>query len=128
MVSSEFEDRRILWEQFCEVHAEQQQSYDGSIRTLAAAGVAVTASLGTALDGLAGWGVAAIILFLTSLGLNLISYVTAQRDMKVRLESLAEHGLTDAVEGNIWTTWTTALNLGAGAALVVGGVCLAVFV
>lgn len=128
MGSVEEQDRRTLWEQFCEVHAKQQESYDSSIRALAAAGVAVTVSLGTALDGLTGLGTVAVILFLVSLALNLLSYLTSQRDMTVRLNTLRDEGLTEAVEGNGWTLGTKILNGAAGAALVVGGVFLAWFV
>jgi hypothetical protein len=68
MSNIEEQERRMLWEQFCDVRAKQQESYDSCIRTLAAAGAAVTASLGAALHGLSGWGVLAIVLFLVSLG------------------------------------------------------------
>jgi hypothetical protein len=128
MSNVEEQDRRTLWEQFCEVHAKQQESYDSSIRALAAAGVAVTVSLGTALDGLTGLGTTAVILFLLSLGLNLVSYVTSQRDMTAPLNALRDEGLTEAVEGNCWTVATTLLNVAAGVALVGGGAFLAWFV
>ena len=121
------EDRRVLWEQFVEVHGHQQEAYDSSIRTLAAAGVAVTASLGTALKEFNGYGVAALILLLCSLGLNLVSHWTSQRDMTTRLDSLRAHGGTAAVEGNRWTKATHTLNFLAGLALLSGGGLLAAF-
>jgi hypothetical protein len=121
------DQRQALWEQFCDVYTDQQEAFDSSVRTLAAAGVAVTASLGTALDGLAGWGVAAIAVFLVSLGANLVSHVTSQFDMKARLNVLRE-GRMDGIERNRWTTATTAFNVLAGVSLVAGGACLATFV
>ena len=121
------EDRRTLWEQFVEVYAHSQESYDSSIRGLAAGAVAVTVSLATALQALSTWGVAAVTAFLASLGLNLASYVTAQLDMRARLDSLRA-GREDGTEGNRWTKATTGLNVIAGLTLIAGGVLLAIFV
>jgi hypothetical protein len=121
------EDRRVLWEQFVEVYAESQESFDTSVRTLAAAGVAVTASLGTALGEFGRTGVAAAICFLVSLSFNIGSYATAQLDMRRRLWCL-RNGKNDGVEGNWWTKGTTTLNMAAGGAFVAGGALLAAFV
>jgi hypothetical protein len=52
------EERQTLWEQFVDVYAHSQESFDTSVRTLAAAGVATTVSLATALHHFDGSGVA----------------------------------------------------------------------
>ncbi len=119
-------ERQLLWEQFVEVHAESQHAYDNSIRAIAAAGVGVTASLATALHGFPPTGVAAIALFLASLSLNLVSYVTAQFDMTSRMDALKDS--RDDIEGNGWTKATTWLNVGAGVAVIGAGVLLALFI
>jgi hypothetical protein len=93
------EDRRILWEQFVEVYAHSQKSYDDAVRALAAAGVALTVSLATALHHFATSGLVAVIFFLVSLGLNLASFGTAQADMKTRIACLRARK-TDGIEGN----------------------------
>jgi hypothetical protein len=121
------EERLILWRQFVEVHGESQEAYDNSVRAIAAAGVAVTVSLATALKGISAVGLAAIALFLASLTLNLVSYVTTQRDMTLRLSDLRE-GRDDAGVGNGWTLATSLLNTFAGVGVVVGGALLAWFV
>jgi hypothetical protein len=121
------EDRRTLWEQFVEVYAKSQESYDSSVRTLAAAGVGVTASLATALHILGPQGTAAIALFLASLACNVTSHVTAQLDMRVRLACLGK-GLDEGYDSNRWTTSTWLLNIFAGVALTAGGVLLAIYV
>lgn len=121
------DERRTLWEQFTEVHAESQEAFDTSVRTLAAAGVAVTVSLATALKGLDGTGTAAVAAFVVSLSLNLLSFLTAQLDVRGRLASL-RRGEAAGVDGNAWTVVTTILNLGAGAALILGAVLLTLFV
>jgi hypothetical protein len=125
-------DRRTLWEQFSEVHAKSQESYDSSVRTFAAGGIGITVSLATALHALAGTGLAAISLFLASLTFTFISYVSAQFDMRARVASLRAHRLEGAelegAEGNGWTRTTTALNWMAGAALIAGAILLAIFV
>jgi hypothetical protein len=120
-------ERQTLWEQFVEVHGESQESYDNSVRTIAAAGVGITASLATALHGLTAKGVAAIALFLASLALNLGSYVTAQFDMKARMDVLRRRE-TEGIERNRWTTTTTCLNALAGVAVIAGGAVLAWFI
>jgi hypothetical protein len=125
--ASSDEDRRILWEQFVEVHGQTQETYDSSLRTLAAGAVGLTVSLATALHRLPASGVAAVVLFLASLALNLVSYGSAQLDMRARINCLREKR-TEGVEGNQWTRATTCLNVGAGAVLVAGGVLLAVFI
>jgi hypothetical protein len=121
------EDRRILWEQFVEVYAHSQKSYDDAVRALAAAGVALTVSLATALHHFATSGLVAVIFFLVSLGLNLASFGTAQADMKTRIAYLRARK-TDGIEGNRWTTVTTALNGAAGAGVLTGSVLLAVYI
>ena len=120
-------DRRTLWEQFSEVHTKSQESYDSSVRTLAAGGIGVTASLATALHALAGTGIASMSLFLASLTFNFISHATAQLDMHARVASLRAHHL-EGIEGNWWTRITGALNWAAGAGLVAAAVLLALFV
>jgi hypothetical protein len=121
------EDRRILWEQFVEVYAHSHKSYDDAVRALAAAGVALTVSLATALHHFATSGLVAVIFFLVSLGLNLASFGTAQADMKTRIACLRARK-TDGIEGNRWTTVTTALNGAAGAGVLTGSVLLAVYI
>jgi hypothetical protein len=120
-------DRRVLWEQFVEVYSDSQKTYDGAVRTLAAAGLTVTVSIGTALKTFSGSGVASAVVFLSSLGLNFLSYATAQLDMKNRINALRVRR-QEGIEGNNWTKVTTALNLLAGTALIVGGGLLAYFV
>jgi hypothetical protein len=121
------EDRRIVWEQFVEVYAHAQETYDSSIRTLASAGIGVTVSIGTALHAFPGRGVAAVLTFIGSLISNLVSYGTAQLDMGARLECL-RHRQYAGIEGNRWTTTTKVLNLIAGATFVAGAALLAAFV
>jgi hypothetical protein len=120
-------ERQILWEQFVEVYAESQESYDKSVRTLAAAGVAVTTSLATALHGITCSGIAAVSVFLLSLALNLGSYGTVQIDMLTRTGELRS-GTHPPRERNGCTTATTVLNVLAGVGVLVGGVLLAWFV
>jgi hypothetical protein len=119
-------DRQTLREQFVEVHAEAQESYDSSVRNLAAGAVAVTVSLATALKGLDNSGLAAVSLFLLSLTASVGSFVTQQLDMKKR--AAIPHPVTEGLEGNRWTKWTTGLNVLAGVALISGGILLALFV
>src|SRR2546423_10097689 len=121
------DDRQKLWEQFVEVYAQSQDSFDTSVRTLAAAGVAVAASLATALHGFNNWGVGSVVFFVVSLSLNLGSFLTTQFDMRARLKCIRE-GEYDGIEGNRWTTVTTGANLSAGAALIAGAALLATFV
>jgi hypothetical protein len=107
------------------------RTFDSTVRTLAAAGVGATVSLAAALHGLTGPGVAAVALFLASLTCNVVSYVTAQCDMKGRLDALRQAGggaYPKEVEGTKWTRWTTGLNGAAGLALVAGGAVLAWFI
>jgi hypothetical protein len=125
------DERRILWEQFVETYTDSQETFDASTRTLAAAGVAVAVTLGTALKDFGWWGIGAVLLFLVSLGANLVSYATAQKDMSTRLVYLqADEGEeVDGDEwGNRWTKRTTWLNVAAGVTLLLGGVLLAGFV
>lgn len=121
------EERQKLWEQFVEVYAESQDSFDTSVRTLAAAGIAVAASLAAALHGFNTWGVASVVLFVVSLTLNLASFLTTQFDMRARLRCIRE-GEYDGIEGNRWTAVTTGANLSAGTALIAGAALLATFV
>ncbi|MGZ4302462.1 MAG: hypothetical protein ACXVR9_11915 [Gaiellaceae bacterium] len=120
-------DRRALWDQFVTVYSDSQKSYDGAVRALAAAGLTVTVSIGTALKTFSGSGVASAVVFLTSLSLNFLSYATAQLDMKTRISDLHARR-EEGIEGNNWTRATTALNLLAGIALLVGGGLLSYFV
>jgi hypothetical protein len=122
------EEQRVLWEQFVDVYAHSQDSFDTSVRAIAAGGLGVTVALGTALkDGLTATGKAAACVFLVGLGANLISYGTAQRDMRTRLDAVAAADRAGAL-GNRWTAATHVLNFVAGAALVAGGGLLAYFV
>jgi hypothetical protein len=121
-------ERTKLWEQFVGVYAEAQQVFDSSIRTLAAAGIALTVSLATALKvHLNGAGIYAIYLFVASLFCNVVSYATAQRDMTKRLDCLTREDPT-GVDGNEWTTFTTVLNIGQGLAVTAGGALLAWYI
>jgi hypothetical protein len=125
------EQRQILWEQFVDTYVDSQESYDTSVRALAAAGVGITVTLGTALKHLEGAGLVAVLLFLASLAANLLSYVTAQRDMLERLVFLQdEEARADDKRawGNQWTKWTGGLNTIAGTFVVLGGFFLAWFV
>lgn len=121
------EDRRILWTQFVEVYAHSQETFDTSVRAMAAAGVGITVSLATAIKSFPGSGRAAVVLFLSSLVANLISYGTAQFDMKTRIACLRAEK-TDGIEGNGWTVATTVLNVLAGACVIAAGVMLAIYV
>jgi hypothetical protein len=121
------EQRQTLREQFIEVYSEAQDSFDSSVRTLAAAGIAVTVSLAAALKDMPTAGKWAVGLFVVSLTLNLASYATSQWDMKRRIRSLHEKR-DDEIEGNVWTTITHILNIAAGLTFISGAVVLAVFV
>ena len=121
------EQHDVLWAQFVETYEKSQEAYDLSIRMLAAAGVAVTASLGVALGEFGSVGLAAAVAFVVSLVVNLLSYGTAQLDMRKRLDDIQAEN--DAgVLGNRWTTATTVLNVGAGLAFILGASLLAAFV
>lgn len=115
------EQRQTLLGQFVDSYAEAQKTYDTSVRTLAAAGVAVTASLATALRDMPTSGKCAVGLFIASLVVNLLSYGTWQLDIGGRLKSLRSGGV-EGIEGNNWTTTTTWLNFIAGATFIVGAV------
>ena len=121
------EDRRTLWAQFAEVHADSQKVFDASLRTLAAGGVGVTVSLAAFVGELGTTGGAAAILFLVCLAANLLSYATAQKDMRARIAGLRDRR-DDQIEGTPWTQVTYGFNLLAGASLVAGGALLATFV
>lgn len=82
------DERKTLWRQYAQVHAESQETYDSSVRTLAAAGLAATLSLATTLQNLDGWGVATVAALLVALAANLLSFATAQLDMRRRLEAI----------------------------------------
>jgi hypothetical protein len=122
------EDYRILWEQFTDVYSHSQQEYDSSIRPLASAGIAVVASIGTALKTFDLWAVASVAAFLASVGFNLVSYGTAQLDMRCRQGALLRTRRYESALRSKWTRVTTVLNLLAGAAFIAGGVLLAFFV
>jgi hypothetical protein len=121
------QQRQTLREQFVQVYAEQQTTFDTSVRTLAAAGVAVAASLATALEMMTRSGKWSIGLFLVSLGANVVSYATAQVDMTKRIGGLERDDLS-VLRSNRWTWVTRGLNVVAGATLLAGGILLAVFV
>lgn len=121
------EQRQTLIEQFADAFAQSQDAYDVSIRTLASAAVAVTVSLGVALEGFGGLGIAAVFCFLGSLLANLVSYWTAMVDTYRRANNVRRGG-EPHVEWNKWTWTTHACNLAAGVAFLAGGVLLALFV
>lgn len=121
-------DQRTLWEQFAEVYAHSQEAWDSSIRTLAAAGIGVTASIGTALHSFSGYAIVAIGAYIASVVFNLFSYGTAQLDMRCRLRALRHSRAYEGAERSRWTKYTTVLNLLAGGAFVLGSVFLAIFV
>lgn len=121
------QDRQTLREQFVDAHAHAEESFDDSVRTLAAGGVGVTVSLATALHEFSGWTIGAVALFLISLASNLFSFETQRSDVDQRIRVL-EGGGVDGIEGNRWTRVTRTLNLSAGVGLLAGGVVLAVFV
>lgn len=121
------EDRLTLWEQYVEVYAESQDSFDTSVRTLAAAAIAVTVSLATALKDFDNVGVAAVSVFVASLSANVLSFFSAQLDMRARLVCV-EGRVLDGIDGNRWTRVTTSLNVVAGVTLIVGASLLAWFV
>jgi hypothetical protein len=122
------EDYRILWEQFADVYSHSQEAYDSSIRPLASAGIGVVASIGTALHTFDGWAIVSVAAFLASVGFNLVSYGTAQLDMRCRQGELLRTRRYESALRSRWTWVTTVLNLLAGAAFIVGGVFLALFV
>lgn len=123
------EQRKALWEQFVAAHGKAQEVFDSSLRGLAGAGLALTVSLATALKVMPKVGIAAAAAFLASLLVNLGSYVSAQLDMKARLNKLKVSGYTYAgAERSAWTTVTWAMNVAAGVALLAGGVLLVVFI
>lgn len=116
----------VLWEQYVEVYAEEQKSFDLAARTIAAAGVAVSVSIATALKTMPTSGMGAVGLFLGALTLNLVSYATSQRDMLARLKEIRDGG--EGLDPNGWTKATHWLNGLAGGGVVLGGVVLLVFV
>lgn len=123
------DQRKTLWEQFVDEHGKAQEAFDSSLRALAGAGLALTVSLATALKTLPDAGIAAAVLFLTSLLVNVLSYVSAQLDMRLRMKRLKASGATyDGAERSGWTTVTWLMNVGAGAALLAGGVLLVIFI
>jgi hypothetical protein len=123
------EQREKLWEQFVQEHGKAQEDFDSSLRTLAGAGLAVTVSLATALRTMPHTGLWAAGLFLGSLFLNLGSYVFVQLDMRARMGSLRKSPTSYAgAERSKWTTWTWLMNVGAGVALLAGGVLLVIFI
>jgi hypothetical protein len=122
------EDRKTLWEQFVIEHRKAYEELDASVRTLAAAGVAVTVSLATALKTLSPAGVWAVGLFLASLGFNLLSFVGVTLDMRARLTALKENTGYVGGERSSWTPWISVANVLGGAALIGGGALLLVFI
>jgi hypothetical protein len=119
--------RQALREQFIETYTTSQNDFDASIRTLAAAGVAIAMSLATALHKVGTPGTVCVALFLFSLGMNVLSYVTAQLDMSRRIVNL-DRRHDHRVHATAWTRATQVLNTAAGGCLIVGGIALAWFV
>ncbi len=112
--------------QFVDAVDHAEDSYDDSIRYLAAGGVAVTASIATARHGLSANGVKAITVLLISLGLTVFSHQVSRRDMLHRIRELNAERYDPSKYG--WRTRLTAgMNLLAGAALLIGGIYLALF-
>jgi hypothetical protein len=121
------EERATLWKQYAQTHAKIQETFDASIRTLAAAGLAATVSIVTALKTISGSGKGAAIAFLVSLGANLVSYATAQVDMRSRLAQVRV-GSWKGADMSVWTEATFGLNVLSCIALLAGGGLLAYFV
>ncbi|MFN0156353.1 MAG: hypothetical protein ACKVUT_18410 [Gaiella sp.] len=121
------DERTALWKQYARAHAEAQENFDTSTRTLAAAGVAITVALVTALKVTEASAVCAIVLFLLSLACNLLSYVTAQLDLRERLDYVRA-GKAKGREETGWTHGTWALNTLCGSALFAGGCFLTYYV
>jgi hypothetical protein len=121
------DDRLALRVQFSEVHADSQVSYDSSIRTFAAGGVALTASIAAAIHTFGALGTATIAVFIASLALTQLSHMSTQHDMLARIDNLEQRN-DHRLGWNRWTTTTTWLNHAAGLALLAGGILLAVFV
>jgi hypothetical protein len=121
-------DRRILWEQFVVEHRKAYETLDSSVRTLSAGGIAVTVSLATALKTLSPPGRWAVGLFLTCLGLNLLSFVGVTLDMRARLTALKTNTGYEGAERSGWTPWISVTNVLACAALIAGGALLLVFI
>jgi hypothetical protein len=121
------DDERLLIAQFVDALTHAEDSYDESLRILAGGGVAVTVSIATALHALSGAGVWAIVAFLASLGLTLASHQTSRQDMTCRINKLNARTY-DPTHLSGWTRATAGLNLLAGAALIAGGILLALFV
>ena len=122
------EERAAVWKQIVEARDKAQETYDSSIRTLAAAGIAVTVSVATALGSMPLSGKLAVTAFVASLIANLASYVTEQLDYQARLSALRTSAAYEAAEGRRWMTITTWLNAIAGVLFVLAAALLAVFV
>ena len=121
------EQLQTLWEQYVEVYADEQKSFDSTVRAFSGAGVAVTVSIATALKVFPTAAKLAVGLFLISLAANLVSFGSSQRDVKTRLDCIRDKKL-GGLEGNRWTKTTSWLNILAGIAFIAGGAVLAVFV
>jgi hypothetical protein len=122
------DERAALWSQYARVHGAVQDTFDSTVRALAAGGIAVTVTLATAaVDDFNGWGVLAVLAFLGALGCHVGSFVTAQRDMRARLALVRVSDLR-AFDETSWTRRTFELNVGAGLLLILGGLLLALFV
>jgi hypothetical protein len=121
------EERQTLREQYIEVYDKSQESFDTSVRTLAAAGIAVTVTLGAAFKTLSGAGTIAVICFVVSLLATLVSFQTVQWDMKSRISALEEQ----RDEGSFTSGWnkvTTGFNWAAGILFFAGAIALCRFV
>ncbi len=121
------EEADALWDQYSDAFGVAQESYDSSIRTISAAGVAVTATMAAAFDAATRTVALAVVCFLTALVLNLLSYGSEQRDIGSRMRAVRRLDRGGAY-GNGWVTTTVTLNVLAGVAILAGGICLAVFV
>jgi hypothetical protein len=120
------EDQKTLLVQFVDAVDHAEDSYDESIRTLAAAGVAVTASLATARHGFSGGGLPAMVALLVSLALTVGSHQATRSDLMHRIACLNAETYDPAIYG-VRTRVTAVMNALAGIALLVGGICLAFF-
>ena len=121
------EEVKIAAEALSAALSRTQRDYDSFVRTIAAAAVALTASLVTAFGG-AGWsGGFAVGSCLLALAATLVSFWTATADIQRRQERNWEHDRA-GVHGGHWKTATTILNAGAGGLLILGGILLLVFI
>lgn len=121
------EEQQSVVDQFEAFRSRSQQAYDESVRTIAAAGVAVTASLTAAFEE-AGWsGTLAVSFSVASLFANLLSFQTAQADAGKSIQRAWKRDRRGVHESR-WRWWTGFFNWAAFFLLLGAGVCLIVFV